>query len=61
MPSANGAGDSTQGSGPGARAVRIAAIESADYLECELVRRDQCLAEYADPNLPPGEAATPTR
>ena len=56
-----GAGDVSSGGGPGARAVRQAAIESADFLECELVRRDQCLAEYADPNLPPGESAAPAR
>jgi hypothetical protein len=37
----------------GSRAVLGAAIEGADYLECELVARDQCLAEYADPNEMP--------
>jgi hypothetical protein len=37
----------------GSRAVLAAAIEAADYLECELVARDQCLAEYADPNEAP--------
>lgn len=34
--------------GPDARAVRAAAIEAIDYLECVLVRKDACIAEFAD-------------
>lgn len=34
--------------GPGAKAVRAAVIEIIDYLECEMVVRDACVAEYAD-------------
>jgi hypothetical protein len=41
--------------GPGARAIGAAVIEIADYLECELVRRDSCLAEYlVEEPEPPG-------
>jgi hypothetical protein len=44
--------------GPGARAIGSTVIEIADYLECELVRRDQCLAEYqVEEPAPPGAAA----
>jgi curli biogenesis system outer membrane secretion channel CsgG len=32
--------------GPGARAVRAAVIEIVDYLDCAMVRRDACLAEF---------------
>jgi curli biogenesis system outer membrane secretion channel CsgG len=32
--------------GPDARAVRAAVLEIIDYLECALVRRDACLAEF---------------
>jgi len=42
---------------PTARAVRAAVIETVDYLECELALRDRCLAEYADPNVPPDAGA----
>ena len=46
--------------GPGARAIASAVIEIADYLECELVRRDQCLAEYQVEELePPDDASGP--
>ncbi len=34
--------------GPDARAVRAAVLEIIDYLECEIVRRDACLAEFAE-------------
>ena len=43
--------------GPGARAIGDAVIEIADYLECELVRRDHCLREYARDDEPPSEPA----
>jgi curli biogenesis system outer membrane secretion channel CsgG len=46
-------------SGPGARAIGHAVIEIADYLECELVRRDDCLVEYRRDDEPPAE--TPPR
>jgi len=44
--------------GPGARAIGATVIEIADYLECELVRRDSCLAEYLveEPEPPGGDA-----
>lgn len=32
--------------GPGARAVRSAVIEIVDYLDCAMVRRDACLADF---------------
>jgi curli biogenesis system outer membrane secretion channel CsgG len=34
--------------GPGAKAVRAAVIEIIDYLECEMIVRDGCRADYAD-------------
>jgi len=42
--------------GPGPRAIGDTVIEISDYLECELVRRDQCLVEYEqdEPGPPPG-------
>jgi len=43
-------------SGPGSRAIGQAVIEIADYLECELVRRDDCLREYESDDEPPGAA-----
>jgi curli biogenesis system outer membrane secretion channel CsgG len=32
--------------GPDARAVRAAVLEIIDYLECEIVQRDACIAEF---------------
>lgn len=32
--------------GPGSRAVRAAVIEIVDYLDCAMVRRDACVAEF---------------
>jgi curli biogenesis system outer membrane secretion channel CsgG len=32
--------------GPGSRAVRAAVIEIVDYLECAMVKRDSCIAEF---------------
>lgn len=32
--------------GPDARAVRAAVLEIIDYLECEIVKRDACIAEF---------------
>jgi curli biogenesis system outer membrane secretion channel CsgG len=34
--------------GPDARAVRAAVLEIIDYLECEIVRRDACIAAFAE-------------
>jgi curli biogenesis system outer membrane secretion channel CsgG len=34
--------------GPDARAVRATVIEIIDYLECEIVKRDACIAEFAE-------------
>ena len=34
------------GGGPDSRAVRAAVIEIVDYLECAMVRRDACLADF---------------
>jgi curli biogenesis system outer membrane secretion channel CsgG len=34
--------------GPDARAVRATVIEIIDYLECEIVKRDGCIAEFAE-------------
>ncbi|HMB43337.1 MAG TPA: CsgG/HfaB family protein [Luteimonas sp.] len=34
------------GGGPDSRAVRAAVIEIVDYLECAMVKRDACLAEF---------------
>jgi curli biogenesis system outer membrane secretion channel CsgG len=46
--------------GPGARAVGAAVIEIADYLECELIRRDNCLVEYEQEEAPaPGPKDSP--
>ena len=32
--------------GPDSRAVRAAVIEIVDYLECAMVKRDACMAEF---------------
>ncbi|MGH8106281.1 MAG: hypothetical protein ACREO2_08175, partial [Arenimonas sp.] len=32
--------------GPDSRAVRAAVIEIVDYLECAMVKRDACVAEF---------------
>jgi curli biogenesis system outer membrane secretion channel CsgG len=45
----DGRNDLASISKPGeSRAVRAAAIEIIDYLECAMVRRDDCLARFAD-------------